>query len=65
MDRKQLKKIMKTLEHRYGFEDVTRKGHIKMRSPKGEIFVLPSTASDHRAGRNACAMLKRAGYPVN
>lgn len=61
---RQVKQMVRTLEREHSFVNVTGKGHVKMRSPKGELFVLPSTPSDHRAMKNACAMLRRAGYPV-
>jgi hypothetical protein len=39
----------------------TRRGHLKLRSPRGALVVLGNTPSDRRAYRNARAHLRRAG----
>jgi hypothetical protein len=36
-------------------------GHLKWRSPDGEIVITPSTPSDSRSAKNARARLRRAG----
>ena len=36
-------------------------GHIKAKSPRGGIVVMPSSASDYRSFRNSVALLRRNG----
>lgn len=42
----------------------TKSGHWQVLVPGGPIVVTGSTPSDHRAIKNFCAALRRAGVPV-
>jgi hypothetical protein len=37
----------------------TKNGHIRLTSPNWQVVILPSTPSDHRALKNARALLRR------
>lgn len=38
--------------------------HWKVYPPHGDIIVVASTPGDHRAFRNICSRLRRAGLPI-
>lgn len=47
-----------------GATAVSRSPHVKLRLPNGELFMLPNSASDHRAIRNSLSDLAKLGYEL-
>lgn len=60
MDRN-IKELIREAE-KQGWTDVTGNGHTKLRTPAGYMIVMPSTASDHRAVKNAVSRMRKYGF---
>ena len=60
MDRN-IKELVKEAE-RQGWTDVTGNGHTKLRTPDGYLVVMPKTASDNRALKNAVSFMRKFGF---
>lgn len=61
MDHRELFKIAR----RQGWAvEQTRKNHVKLTSPTGQIYFTGSTPSDYRAGRNLASDLRKLGLDI-
>lgn len=60
---KDTKQLIKKCQ-KIGFRVEFRGKHVMLVGPKGELFTLSRTASDHRALKNMRGDIKRAGYVV-
>lgn len=59
---KDLRKVLRALEHQ-GFTLTTlNSGHIEVRKEGQRVTTFAGTASDHRSMRNSIAYARRAGF---
>lgn len=59
------RKVIKRAEEQGWSIEVTQNGHLRFRSPTGEIVHVPSrSAAKNKGGKNALGLLRRAGLDV-
>jgi predicted RNA binding protein YcfA (HicA-like mRNA interferase family) len=60
---KEINQMIKNAEKRGWVVIKTKRGHLKWRSPSGNLVFSSSTPSDRKAAKNIAEDLVRYGYP--